>query len=89
MICKKHAGKSIAYGSSILMLKDYIDVIHELDWITISAKHVGAALVALDDFWWIDLVSSLRIDFSIFDAVAGLFVELIEADFLALAARGK
>jgi hypothetical protein len=33
--------------------------------------------------------SGLRIDLPIPDAVAGIFIDLIEADFLSLAARGK
>jgi hypothetical protein len=37
----------------------------------------------------INLASGLRIDLPISDAVAGLFIDLIEADFFSLAARGK
>jgi hypothetical protein len=37
----------------------------------------------------IDLISRLRIHLAVSDAVAGLFVDLIEADFLSLAARGE
>jgi hypothetical protein len=34
-----------------------------------------------------DLVSGLRIHLAVFDAIAGLFVDLMEADLLSLAAR--
>src|SRR5262245_54430694 len=48
-----------------------------------------ADLVTLEDVRGIDLVSGLRIYLPIPDAVACLFIDLIEADFLSLAARGK
>jgi hypothetical protein len=35
----------------------------------------------------VESTSSLRVYLSVSDAVAGLFVDLIEADFLSLAAR--
>jgi hypothetical protein len=46
-------------------------------------------LVALDDIWGIDLFSGFRIHLAVSDAVAGLFIDLIEADFFSLADRGE
>ena len=46
-----------------------------------------ADLVALDDVVGIHLVAGVRIDLPVSNAVAGLFVELMEADFLALRTR--
>jgi hypothetical protein len=48
-----------------------------------------ADLVTLNDVGGIDLVSGLQIYLPIPDAVACLFIDLIKADFLSLAARGK
>jgi hypothetical protein len=38
---------------------------------------------------WPNLVSGLRIHLPIPDTVAGLFIDLVEADFFSLAAGGK
>jgi hypothetical protein len=46
-------------------------------------------LIALDDVGRIHLVARLGVDLAVFDAVAGLLIDLMEADFLSLAARGK
>jgi hypothetical protein len=48
-----------------------------------------ADLIALDDVARINLVAGLGVHLAVFDAVAGLLVDLMEADFLSFAARGK
>ena len=48
-----------------------------------------ADLVALDDVGRLDLVAGVGIDLAILDAMAGVLVELVEADLFALAGRGK
>jgi hypothetical protein len=48
-----------------------------------------ADLVALDDVIRIDLTAGLGIDLAVLDAVAGLSVELMEGDLLALGGRGE
>src|SRR4029077_19294158 len=42
-----------------------------------------ADLVALDDLSRIDLLSGLGVHLPVFDAVAGILVDLMEADFFA------
>src|SRR5512133_3421023 len=49
-----------------------------------NAQLTFADFVALNDIGGIDLVAGLRIDLPIPDAVTGLLIDLIEADFLAL-----
>src|SRR5262249_60467938 len=46
-----------------------------------------ADFVAFDDVGRIDLISGLRVHFEIFDAVPGILVDLMKADFLPLARR--
>ena len=48
-----------------------------------------ADFVALDDVGGINLLSGFGIYLAVFDTVAGALVDLIKADFLSLAARGK
>src|SRR5262249_48707402 len=48
-----------------------------------------ANLVALDDVGRIDLVAGLGIHLSVFDAIAGLLIDLIEANLLSFGARRK
>ena len=49
---------------------------------------VGIDLVALDDFVVRDFFASISVDLQILDAMAGLFIDLIEADFLRVR-RGR
>ena len=46
-----------------------------------------ADLIALDDVGGLHLVAALGVDLAVLDAVAGILVELMEADFLALGGR--
>ena len=46
-----------------------------------------ADLVALDDVGGFHLLAALGVDLAVFDAVAGILVELMEADLLALGGR--
>ena len=46
-------------------------------------------LVALDDVGRIHLLVGLGVDLAVFDAVAGVSIDLMKADFLALAGRGE
>src|SRR5262249_13525337 len=46
-------------------------------------------LIALDDLVWANLFAGVLIHLAIADAVARFLVDLIEADFLALAGRGE
>src|SRR6516225_877229 len=48
-----------------------------------------AHFVAFDDVGRVDLVSGLGIDLSVFDTIARLFIELVEADLFSLTARGE
>src|SRR5262249_60137537 len=48
-----------------------------------------ADFVALHDVGWIHFLAVLRIYLAVSDTIAGLFVDLIKADLLSLAARGK
>src|ERR1700730_169902 len=48
-----------------------------------------ADFVALDDICGIDFVAGLRINFAVFDTTAGVLVELMEADLLALGCSRK
>jgi len=48
-----------------------------------------ANLVTLDDVRGFDFIAGVGIDLAILDAMADVFVELVEADLLALAGRGK
>src|SRR5262249_55892100 len=48
-----------------------------------------ADFVAFDDVGRVDILLGLRVHFAVFDAVAGVLIDLMKADFFALAARGK
>ena len=48
-----------------------------------------ADLVALDDVGLLNLVAGLGVDFSIPDTIAGLLVELVEADLFPLRSGGE
>jgi hypothetical protein len=43
-----------------------------------------ADLVAFDDVGSLDFISGLGIDLAVLDAIAGVFVDLMEADFFSL-----
>jgi hypothetical protein len=55
------------------------------------ARHVDifafSELIAFDDVGLLDVIAGFGIDLTITDAIAGLFVELMEADFFALGCR--
>jgi hypothetical protein len=59
----------------------------ELLWLHLNILAFGD-FISLNDLIWRDLLACLRIDFAIADAIAGLFVEPIEADLFALGNRG-
>ena len=48
-----------------------------------------ADFIAFDDVGRVDLVSGLGIDLSVFDTIARLFIDLVEADLFSFAARGE
>jgi hypothetical protein len=50
---------------------------------------VGINLVALDDVLRGDLITAIRVDLGVLDAVAGIFVNLIEGDLSLSDVAGK
>ena len=61
------------------------------DRLELFARHFDifafSELIAFDDVGLLDVIAGFSINFTVADAVAGFFVELMEADFLALGCR--